>query len=213
MSITLIGDIHGEFYKYKTLISKLDESIQLGDFGIGFTRAVTTRNPAYDYNESEERFIYKIEKTNCSMPEQHQFIFGNHDDPALCLKHPNCLGKWGMYKGMFFVSGGLSIDQEYRKEGRDWWREEELTMGEGYGVLEDYENEKPEIVITHDCPLMINRLLYSHIIPSRTAQLFQSMFDVWQPKRWYFGHHHISFATTIGKTNFQCLNCFETVEV
>ena len=209
----LVGDVHGEFYRYKNIIAKLDTTVQLGDFGIGFPRVVAKPNPAYAFNESNERCIFVNEITNCEMPKEHKFIFGNHDKTSMCLRHPNCLGKWGIYKGMFFVSGGLSIDQEFRKEGRDWWRTEELTVAEGYKVLNYYEEIKPDIVITHDCPLRINKLLYSNVIPSRTAQLFDSMFDIHQPKRWYFGHHHLSFCTDVGRTKFQCLNCLEVVEV
>ena len=181
--LTLIGDVHGEFGAYLNIISRCDKSIQLGDFGVGFVRNLMLHNPKYDLDVDAPRMIHHKQITNCEMPSEHKFIYGNHDNTKLCLKHPNCLGKWGMYKGLFFVSGGLSIDQEYRVEGRVWWREEELSISDGNKVLAAYEKEKPRIVISHDCPLRINKLLYTNIIPSRTAQLFDAMFDIHQDRK------------------------------
>ena len=189
----LIGDIHGNFEEYQSVISDCDESVQLGDFGIGFRRNSML--------------------TNCIMGQNHKFIYGNHDNTDKCLEHPNCLGHFGMHLGMFFVSGGFSIDRAHRTEGRDWWATEELSIAQGNEALNMYEKLKPDIVISHEAPLMINQEMYRNTITSRTSQLLDAMFNVHQPKNWYFGHHHNSFELKIDKTFFRCLNTNEYVDI
>lgn len=187
---TFVGDVHGQLDD----LPKFSPVIQLGDLGIGFV------DPYAD-----DRLI----KTR----DDFWFIRGNHDDPDLCRKHPRYLGDWGGHECMFWVGGAWSIDQNFRVEGVDWWREEELTAAQGEQALADYIEAKPRVMITHDGP----RSLFDYrgpmeiwqFRPSFTANLLQAMFDAHKPEIWLFGHHHQSEDFTYNGTHFRCLNIDE----
>jgi hypothetical protein len=203
MKLHIIGDVHGMFEEYYIpMLAQIGEepSIQLGDMGHGFPNTILP-----------------------VLPKQHRFIRGNHDNPEPCRKHPNYLGDFGYIEewGLFYISGALSVDKEYRIEGVSWWEEEELFMREANAALKLYEETKPRVVLSHDCPEIakIKLLIYKqgspHIwnIPSRTNQLLQAMFDIHQPSTWYFAHYHISRTFSIHNTLFKCLNEVEKTTI
>src|SRR5688572_16611885 len=112
-----IGDVHGKFERYKKIIKRCTDSIQVGDMGVGFRKwkggeLVYDTNPPYD----------------AMVDGNHRFIRGNHDNPYVCLKH----GQWipdGTYDGLrMFVGGALSIDKEWRTIGESYWEDEELSQ-------------------------------------------------------------------------------------
>jgi len=192
----IIGDIHGKVDKYLELISSSDESIQIGDFGYGFS---STKNLN-------------------TIPLQHKFIRGNHDSPAICKGSLNYLGDYGYLedKEIFFVSGGDSIDKAHRVEGVSWWRDEELSYRDMLDARILYMETKPKIVLSHEAPSCIIPLIHSHhstFAPSKTAQCLQSMFEIHRPTKWIFGHHHISYKEIIDGTEFICLSELETCEI
>lgn len=113
--------------KYFKILTELkNDSIQLGDLGIGF---IKTQN----YNN---KFNF----------DNHKFIRGNHDNPEICKKHKNYLGDYGITsQGLFFISGADSLDKKYRTPMINWWQNEELTTNDFKKCLNLYKKEKPEI--------------------------------------------------------------------
>jgi hypothetical protein len=113
-----------------------DKSLQIGDMGIGF-RGV--KLPAQDGQ---------------NYPLNHRFIRGNHDNPAECRRHPNYAGEYGYWdeEGLFFLGGAWSIDQQWRTEGKNWWRDEEQDMSSLGNAGALYCHLKPRIVATHEAP-------------------------------------------------------------
>jgi len=202
----LIGDIHGRFVEYFEIIEELEiikpksESIQLGDLGLGFG----IRNFGDDY------YKYEIKKY-----PKHKFIRGNHDNPEVCNSVSNCLGDYGYIKklDLFYIAGAYSIDQHLRTEGRDWWKEEELTYSQFEKVIKLYKKKKPKIVISHDCPATCIPYLGAIPINNSTSSAFKFMFEEYQPETWVFAHHHKSRDFVIEKTNFICLDTLEIKEI
>jgi len=175
-----IGDVHGKINEYFNIIKKLDKTIQLGDFGVGFVK------------------IPKI-------PKQHRFIRGNHDNPEECKKFTNYLGNYGYLKKeeIFFISGAFSIDKSLRTEGVDWWRDEELSYAELNEMTDLYYKIHPQIVVSHEAPkIVINKIWGHNYYNNPTVQALNVLFEYNQPKIWVFGHHHKSFREKIGKTFF-----------
>lgn len=176
----------------------MDCSLVVGDLGIGF--------PDVSY-ESEDgaSFIRDI-------PLQHKFIVGNHDDRSLSYKHPNCLGDYGYdeHSGIFYVSGGFSIDRKYRSQYIDWWADEELSPGQMDSALKLYEEVKPSIVVAHECPTEVKHFVITNSmkkeITSRTEELLQKMIDIHRPDCFIFGHHHNRVEVNIGGTEYICLD-------
>lgn len=115
MQFHLLGDIHGDFGFYFQWLSQKDPNditIQLGDLGLGF----------YDkYDKQYEEGIKKYPNA--------RFLRGNHDSPEVCKKQDAYLGDFGVFKDkIFFISGAWSIDYDCRTPGKDWWRDEEISI-------------------------------------------------------------------------------------
>jgi len=166
-----IGDVHGLIPQYKKIATTLPCSIALGDLGVGFPNS--------------EEF---------SLPPEHKFIRGNHDNPEACQKHPNYLGDYGYLDadGIFYISGADSIDKECRTPGISWWAEEQLEYSVLLKVVELYSTIKPKVVISHDCPTKAMEQMFRHssFNQPRTRQAFNLMLQVHKPKYWAFAHHH-----------------------
>ena len=192
-NIRFIGDIHGALMLYRTLIANFDGmTIQVGDFGLGF---------------GKDRSLPTIKGND------NWFIRGNHDNPEVCQQHPNYLGDFGYMEDqeLFWAGGAESIDQELRTEGVDWWRNEQLTYAQFNEAIQLYEDKKPKIVVTHDCPIDVKtgliRPMYKNDEWSATQQALQMMFQIYAPDLWVFGHYHPRQVTSgyVGGTKFVCI--------
>jgi len=194
-----IGDVHGKIDQYLKIIADCDESIQVGDMGVGFVPLPET--PFNDYNV------------------EHYFIRGNHDNLSEALYFGNYLVDsqyWNEFGNIYmFVGGAESIDKHYRTEGVDWWRDEELSYAEFQEVINRYEQLKPNVMVTHDCPQSIVGYLKLSAINdvSATRQALQTMLDIHRPQLWVFGHWHKSLDITIDGTRFVCLNELEYKDI
>ena len=195
--IRLIGDVHGKFREYKAIVDASEQpTVQLGDLGF------KTEHNKILYSKSFDR-------------KRNKVLFGNHDFYPFVMR-PHSLGHFGMYNGMFFVRGAYSIDQSTRVWGKSWFHEEELTYAQAYEAIERYAKDRPDIVISHDCPSDIGRMIHSHHSydkPSFTATFLQNMFEIHQPRLWVHGHHHKSYRIMANGTQFVCLAELETLVV
>lgn len=194
MALSVIGDVHGKTEAHFNLIvdNNIDYSLQLGDFG-------------FHYNHWD------------ILNDNHKFFSGNHDNMDLYYDCPHVIESSSGSKDFgpatlggvdfFFVRGGYSIDWEGRTQGKDWWDREELSKKEMQECLALYKEVKPDIVISHEAPTFINRLIgnpkilaYFGLPPywtSRTAGLLHSMFNFHVPKMWLHGHMHIRHHTEV----------------
>lgn len=211
MSICFIGDVHGELDGLRKNMKRFrklhpeETFIQVGDLGLGFPKS---QSPDF--------------------PKHFSFIRGNHDQPAMCRRHPRYLGDYGVTEieghKVFFMSGAWSIDRAMRTEHIDWWAEEELSNPELDAACNLYVKEKPEIVITHDAPqsiawLMLNQSMiggwgqdsFGTPVVTRTGEALTAMFDAYQPKLWMFGHWHRSFVKNWNGTKFICADIMNFV--
>lgn len=184
----IIGDVHGKFDEYLRVISGVQESIQVGDFGVGF------------------------QPTPMELSMYHQYIRGNHDNPEFCKKDFHWIKDGTMREtksGLLMLIGGArSVDQEMRTEGVDWWRDEEISYIEFNRLQTAYLSTKPQVMITHDCPLAVAQHFgFTQNVnpPSLTGQAFNSFFEMHQPNLWIFGHHHELKNEVIKGCRFICL--------
>jgi len=195
--ITLIGDVHGKYDRYHKIIRQTERhpySVQVGDFGFDYT---TLKNVD---------------------PKNHVFIGGNHDQYDIINDVPNYLGDYGYvnnFNGIdfFFFRGAYSIDRQYRTIGIDWWEQEQLKMEDFIKARELYRDIKPNIMITHDCPQEIVLQMLrpgDRVFENHTSWALQELFNIHQPKMWFFGHWHKSRQIQHGNTKFICLNELET---
>ncbi len=201
MSIWTIGDVHGNIGSYIATIGYINrqeerisgskaKSLQVGDLGIGFPRS---------------EFVPYM--------EDHKFIYGNHDNPEVCRKHPNCLGDFGVWEDIFFVSGAWSIDKNDRTPMLDWWPDEELSWDKWNQCIELYKQVRPSIVVSHDCPEMVSFDFWKIKCTSNTAKGLQALFDIHQPDLHVFGHHHKAADGILNGTRFVCLPELQTFKI
>ncbi len=203
LRMIFIGDVHGKFGAYKTILKSCQDSIQVGDMGVGFRHTSGMReggmmaNPPYDY----------------MVAGNHRFIRGNHDNPAVCRRHSQWIEDGHTENGMMFIGGGYSIDRAFRKEGYSWWSDEQLSEEDFLALREAYLILKPKVMVTHEPPAEVGEYLIRRlsigmpliINPSRTGRMLQHMWSGHSPQLWVFGHHHISFDQVIKATRFVCL--------
>jgi predicted phosphodiesterase len=199
-SLVILGDVHGKYRRLHEILRKKNKYpriVQVGDFG-------------FDYATLD----------NISV---NQFVFfgGNHDNYDKINSCPNNLGDYGYVENFggcsfFFIRGAYSIDKMYRTIGIDWWKNEELDATNFENALALYSSIKPNIMLTHDCPLdMYDYLLepWQQRFNNRTSYFLQQCFEVHQPKLWVFGHFHKSFDMTLKGTYFKCVNELEIYKI
>ena len=139
--LTVIGDIHGWTDRYVNKVRDLEASVQVGDMAHNYSRLVDL---------------------DCA---KHKFIGGNHDNYDLYFDEPHSLGDYGTAKlggvEFFFMRGAFSIDVAYRTPHKDWWPNEEMdTTPRANSLCRGLQaRAKPEIVITHDCPMAISKII------------------------------------------------------
>jgi hypothetical protein len=200
-----IGDVHGKFRPYKRIIKDCAESIQIGDMGVGFR--------SFPHGEEHGN------PPHYAMVPGHRFIRGNHDNPGSCRGHSQWIPDGTIEGDMMFIGGAVSIDKAYRVEGYSWWPDEELSYAELDTLVGKYQDAKPRIMVTHDCPEEVAKAVcYHHNMGkmndgSCTRQALQAMLSCHSPELWIFGHWHVSIDFTANGTRFICLNELEYKDI
>ena len=234
----VVGDIHGEF---KELVYVLTQRYQIkdavviiaGDCGLGFER------PSHYQTLYEGKLEKRLEQNNILI----LCVRGNHDDPEyyngelrLDWEHLKCLpdysSVWWGSREILVVGGAVSVDQDWRIQEnaiqerlgstkRVWWPSEiPLELGDlGIQKLPGHVF----MVVSHDSPISMMPVLARDSVNVKTGDLFESVLEsreylekiLWRckPDRWYYGHHHTSWAGTNGGTLWRGLGIMEIVQV
>ena len=195
----VIGDVHAHYRKYMELANKAQHSVQLGDMG-------------FDYKQIESLDSKK-----------HCFFGGNHDNYDTYYDCEHALEDFGAKMVgpilFFYVRGAYSIDWMNRIKieqcggGKGWWREEELSWRDMKDCLDAYTRCRPRLVITHDCPDFLSRIIGKPYVlknfgynpdtfTTNTQQLLESCYRAHQPQVWIHGHFHCSYQRVEGNTLF-----------
>lgn len=200
-AVLFIGDVHNKYSQYKKIMKLGIPTIQVGDLGMGFMRTQGQRCGEMHRNPHYDAMVFG----------GHRFIRGNHDNPGFCRRHSQWIKDGTVENDMMFCGGAQSVDRSERTEGYDWWPDEELSISELYKVVDIFEVVRPRVMVTHDCPEDIARVMEVNSgrrkldLKSVTRQAFQCMWETHGPEIWIFGHWHHSFDKVIGKTRFVCL--------
>jgi hypothetical protein len=213
--LTVIGDLHGKFNKYKQIVDKCEYSFQLGDSGFS-------------------SFWNKLHYSDID-PDCHKIMCGNHCDYDIAPKSPFYAGNYGLATvggvEFFYVRGGLSIDRLYREVerikggARTYWTQEELNFAEMLDCIELYRQVKPDIVISHVPPSrFITELTSSDRILTEfgfhdgfrenTSLLCNELLNIHTPNLWISGHFHRSLVShSVAGMKFVSLAELETYEI
>ena len=211
--IYVTGDTHcpTDIHKLNTAnfpqqkdLTKDDTLIICGDVGIVWER-----------DSGEDRFWQNwLNDKNCTIV----FCDGNHENFDLLYGYP--IVEWNggkvhqikdsvfhLMRGevytiegkTFFVLGGaMSLDKEYRTEGKNWWSQETPSPKELNNAFDNLEKcgWKVDYVITHDAPSrVVGQLGFApHNIDDTDIMRFYRFLDFiavhLKFQCWYFGHFH-----------------------
>lgn len=206
MKVKYVGDIHGSYMAFLRHAQGAAASVQVGDWGFGFGTL------------GQADFIDGLLD---SEPGNHRMIRGNHDDPAECLKSNHFIKDGTIEeidgKKVMYIGGAYSIDQAWRTPGLDWWADEELSHDQLNAMIQIYAREKPDVMITHECPEAIPYYIKKDYDPnrwpSRTRWALEHMRQYHAPKLHIFGHWHDNLDLTYQGTRFILLNINQAIEV
>jgi hypothetical protein len=229
--IYLTGDCHGDLKRFSSSnfpegreLTKDDVVIQLGDFGVIW---------GLDFIDSEKYWM----KWLGNKPWTTLVIQGNHENHDVIEELP-VIEKFGgrvydyeiddnhiyfSYPGEIFTINdktflalpkALSIDQEYRTEGKSWWANELWSKKEEENCLNNLDkiNWKVDYVISHTCPQSvifdtIHQTVYTEgKYYDPTSKLFEFIANKLEFKKWFFGHFHTDVCfTDASGDKYQCL--------
>lgn len=199
------GDVHGHTKQYANMLleDEVPYSVQIGDMG----------------------FHYK--DLDVLDSERHKFYGGNHDNYDFYDWNLYSLGDYGEVNlgplDFFFIRGAFSIDVKYRLERQakhgiiSWWDREQLNKKEMQSAYNAYKKAKPNIMMTHDCPIDVSKRIGSagalkafgfdpETFTTATQELFDRCFEEHKPDIWVFGHFHMDLEFDIDGTTFICLD-------
>jgi hypothetical protein len=204
-----VGDVHGKYSAYKRIMKECENSIQVGDMGVGFRRNGGARDGEAHTNPPHGKMI----------AGGHRFIRGNHDNPTACKNQSQWIPDGTIEGDRMFIGGAVSVDRAWRTEGYDYWADEELSTPELLALTDRYIEARPRVMVTHDCPEELATIMCAQSgrqkldFPSRSRQAFQSMWSAHSPDLWIFGHWHFSFDAVADGTRFVCLAELEAREL
>lgn len=212
-AVAFVGDIHGLMDAFDTTIREglrrgVTTFVQVGDFWL--------------YSENNLRKMERVIARHCLdfnvNPAEVRFYFidGNHEDYTLIdpySESPQVLSHHLMYLPRGYVKtidcdghlvnigcagGAVSIDQEWRTEGKDWWPEEK-PAAEDFSNL----NDSVDILVSHDAPSKASTMLlengafasidYGEDIDRAcrdVVSLIDDVVKVTNPKLVFHGHYH-----------------------
>jgi hypothetical protein len=200
----IVGDLHGQPSTLKGILHRFlyaDEVLVAGDFGLGFDAKLD--------RQFEELGQY-IEEHGVPAVS---FIRGNHDNPKACKAWsvPNVQYIPDGYQEYetLFLGGAKSHDTQHRREGIDWWPDEELSEIEWASILGNLKGQEQTIkrIVSHDAPKPVKDYLkqmhlknYEDTLTSDKMQELMGMLP--NLKLWVHGHYHTYHQTTIGGVKF-----------
>lgn len=201
--VVCVGDWHGDQAWGIRVIRSAAKTgahtlVHVGDFGLDFPGPKRGR-----YESKLNRYLVEYGMALVLSP-------GNHDnaetvsrletqDDGLAYFRSNIkvLPKGGrtVIDGLHIggLGGAFSIDQAWRREGKDWWPNEEPTAEEAKGLV---DGGPVDILITHDAPAGVPVKSSLNLPPDlrkraeRTRMLLREVIDQIVPFHAICGHWH-----------------------
>jgi hypothetical protein len=200
----IVGDLHGQVNVLRDLLLRFSDAAEIivaGDFGLGFSEELDRK-----YTEIAAEIIEKEFPTV-------SFIRGNHDNPQAC-KQWDKEGIFWLPDGLLenhtlFIGGAKSHDINHRREGVDWWPDEELTADQFEEIFENLKGREGRVwrIVSHDAPKSIKDYLkqrnFQHYADTTTSDMMEVLLGMLPNlKTWIHGHYHTYHHTHINGVRF-----------
>jgi predicted phosphodiesterase len=212
--LLIAGDTHGVVKDISTIDRKAIEEnasliLQVGDFGIYWD------HDADKYFQGRTNDVIWITVGgNHEVYPIWQKLQREQGNPELVELWPNCY--WAprptllkINNEKFLLMGGAnSTDRHLRTEGVNWWPYEEPTKKEIDNFFYTLQNDKPDVVVTHEAPSSIHIGFDRRM--TRVATDFENVIahTDHMPRVWYYGHHHYTSTLEVEDTEFICCGAF-----
>lgn len=233
----ILGDVHKEFKRisHQIKLKKISDCdiIQVGDFGLGFSKSKEESNDLNNLNK-----VLKERNINLFV------IRGNHDDPSRFSELKNefsnilILPDYSVFelngKTYLSIGGAISVDRKERVEfGNIWFPDERVVYDEE--KLKGHDLSKIDILLTHTAPnrfvqhmiamnvldnliiedKMINWKDYSLLGECIHEQISLDLILDQLPNitQAYFGHFHKSYSNFSGRIMYHLVDIHEMKEV
>ena len=171
--VAIAGDWHGNVPWGRRVISHAASILlhdgprillQAGDFGVwlrpGERNAYTT---AAGREVERDNFLDELEKALAEHDMELWFADGNHENHPLLreltaenpyitphIRYLERGTRWKWHNLTWVACGGaVSVDKLLRTEGKDWFREEEITLTDRFAVTDP---GYADVLLSHDCP-------------------------------------------------------------
>ncbi len=226
MKTIITGDIHGDFGPLNNLINRKrpDVVVVCGDFGY-WSDTLMYQTTYGHYSAREYDFNISLIKNKNS---KIYWVPGNHEHwdklekeysrrglkPIPMKGNENIfycpIGSSEIINGerFLFVGGADSYDKGYRTEGIDWFKQEILNTEDWAFIIDNYQNQKFDIIISHTCPNLFNLPL--NFRPEKqgdfTRKVLDQFLNIFKPNRWFFGHWHKYMRGQYKNTDWMALD-------
>lgn len=211
MQVMILGDLHGNARAavhsvYTAKDAGIGTILQVGDFGL------------WDHELNGVKFLDELNSALVASNAMLVWVDGNHENfdrldwyvgnnprnrfgqvyirSNILYSPRGCLFKLGARRFMS-VGGAVSIDKSWRKLGKSWWKQEQLTDGQLEDILAKHAASpgKIDVLLTHDCPTTapfgtrIKNDPDSLVHRQRMDRLAKAV----KPELWFHGHMHTKF--------------------
>jgi predicted phosphodiesterase len=224
--LLVAGDTHGNLDWIGTLCKLAARHgcqgvIQLGDFGLWPDQRIWRNELRAVIND---RWLDAVAGVAAHHNVWWRFIDGNHDaHPIARDVYPadangvrpiragvldwadrGAVWEWA---GIRFgaLGGGVSIDREFRKEGRSWWPTEIITDDDVNTLIDRAGAASVDVLLTHDAPQLppgIRELADPRLAAAcrRSNEQIAAAVDSVQPQLVLHGHYHRDYQRRIYRT-------------
>lgn len=207
--VVLAGDWHGNYrYAHRVIVNYPGVIVHVGDFGV------------FPYDNDNLGFVAGVDEAAKFNDSLVLFIDGNHenfdwledqpvDDDGVrrLTDHVWHLprGFWWQWHHLNWVAlgGAVSIDQNYRRQGVDWFPQEKINDNDVITTIYPAVNDNvhADVMITHDCPNYV-QIPFEHdkYIPDYLLveanlhrELLGDVVDILDPSLLVHGHYHVRY--------------------
>lgn len=216
----ILGDIHGAWGDAEDIIKKagaeagpFDQIIQVGDMGFGFPGvrpwSFDPGIPSKWVDGNHENFdlLHKRHIANFGYDPYH-VLWPQGWEKFLDIW--TYMPRGTIEDGILYIGGASSIDKAIRKNGLDWWPEENISRADEDRTLDAIKAYEGRIhtVISHDCPtsFVMRPVLRGGEYHDSNRRFLEHVRQLVKPERWFFGHYHAKFSGTFEGCSWRCVN-------